>query len=105
LGLFGISGLPRKEDDREKRQVEQAQKARCHRPPPRRGKRAVFEGEGDGSEWRNARVPSPANVRKTKTGIEGLAASIAAHGLLQYLQVGPEGESFEVLPALGSNQS
>jgi hypothetical protein len=26
--------MPRKEDDREKRQVEQAQKARCHRPPP-----------------------------------------------------------------------
>jgi hypothetical protein len=29
LGLFGIDGLPRKEEDREKRQVEQAQKARC----------------------------------------------------------------------------
>ena len=55
LGLFGINGLPRKEDDREERQVEQAQKACCHRPPPR-GKRAVFEGEGDGSEWRNARA-------------------------------------------------
>ena len=26
LGLFGINGLPRKEDDREKRQLEQAQK-------------------------------------------------------------------------------
>src|SRR5271170_4945264 len=34
-------------------------------------------------------VPSPANVRKTgtTTGIEELAASIAAHGLLQNLQV------------------
>src|SRR5271165_2509222 len=31
-------------------------KSRCHRPPPRRGKRAVFEGEDDGSEWRNARA-------------------------------------------------
>jgi hypothetical protein len=47
LGLFGINGLPRKEDDWEKRQVEQAQKARCHRPPPRRGKRAVFGGGRD----------------------------------------------------------
>jgi len=37
----------------------------------------------------NRLVPSPANVRKTgKTlGIEELAASIAAHGLLQNLQV------------------
>lgn len=36
-------------------------------------------------------VPSPDNVRKTdtKTGIEELAASIAAHGLLQNLQVRP----------------
>ena len=36
-------------------------------------------------------VPSPLNVRKTgtKTGIEALAASIAAHGLLQNLQVRP----------------
>ncbi len=43
-------------------------------------------------------VPSPANVRKAKTGIEGLAASIAAHGLLQNLQVRPaNGDSFEVL--------
>jgi ParB family transcriptional regulator, chromosome partitioning protein len=43
-------------------------------------------------------VPSPANVRKTKTGIEGLAASIAAHGLLQNLQVRPaKGGSFEVV--------
>ena len=32
-------------------------------------------------------VPSPANVRKVKTGIDGLAASIAAHGLLQNLPV------------------
>jgi ParB family transcriptional regulator, chromosome partitioning protein len=42
-------------------------------------------------------VPSPLNVRKTKTGIEGLAASIAAHGLLQNLQVRPTGEEFEVV--------
>jgi ParB family transcriptional regulator, chromosome partitioning protein len=45
-------------------------------------------------------VPCPANVRKTgrKSGIEGLAASIAAHGLLQNLQVRPtNGESFEVV--------
>jgi ParB family chromosome partitioning protein len=43
-------------------------------------------------------VPSPSNVRKTKTGIDGLAASIAAHGLLQNLTVRPcNGESFEVL--------
>jgi ParB family transcriptional regulator, chromosome partitioning protein len=46
-------------------------------------------------------VPSPANVRKTyaKTGIEGLAASIAAHGLLQNLQVraSGKGDSFEVV--------
>jgi ParB family chromosome partitioning protein len=45
-------------------------------------------------------VPCPANVRKTgrKSGIEGLAASIAAHGLLQNLQVRPTGgESFEVV--------
>jgi ParB family chromosome partitioning protein len=43
-------------------------------------------------------VPSPANVRKVKTGIEGLAASIEAHGLLQNLQVRPaKGDSFEVL--------
>jgi ParB family chromosome partitioning protein len=43
-------------------------------------------------------VPSPANVRKTKTGIEGLAASIAAHGLLQNLQVRPAtDEDFEVV--------
>jgi len=36
-------------------------------------------------------VPSPTNVRKTgaKDGIEALAASIAAHGLLQNLQVRP----------------
>jgi ParB family chromosome partitioning protein len=34
-------------------------------------------------------VPSPANVRKTgaKIGIDALAASIKAHGLLQNLQV------------------
>ena len=43
-------------------------------------------------------VPSPANVRKVKTGIDGLAASIAAHGLLQNLTVRPvNGNSFEVL--------
>ena len=36
-----------------------------------------------------ALVPSPANVRKTGTmnGIDELAASIEAHGLLQNLQV------------------
>jgi ParB family chromosome partitioning protein len=39
----------------------------------------------------NALVPSPANVRKTgtKIGLAELAASIAAHGLLQNLQVRP----------------
>jgi ParB family chromosome partitioning protein len=39
----------------------------------------------------NTLVPSPANVRKTgvKIGIDELAASIAAHGLLQNLQVRP----------------
>jgi ParB family transcriptional regulator, chromosome partitioning protein len=45
-------------------------------------------------------VPSSANVRKTgtKTGIEELAASIAAHGLLQNLQVRPvKNGSFEVV--------
>jgi ParB family chromosome partitioning protein len=43
-------------------------------------------------------VPSPANVRKTKTGIEGLAANIAALGLLQNLQVRPtNGKRFEVV--------
>jgi ParB family chromosome partitioning protein len=45
-------------------------------------------------------APCPANVRKTgrKTGIEGLAASIIAHGLLQNLQVRPSAdESFEVV--------
>jgi len=43
-------------------------------------------------------VPSPDNVRKTKTGIDGLAASIAAHGLLQNLTVRPaSGKNFEVL--------
>jgi len=45
-------------------------------------------------------VPSPLNVRKTgtKTGIEALAASIIAHGLLQNLQVRPgKGDTFEVL--------
>jgi ParB family transcriptional regulator, chromosome partitioning protein len=45
-------------------------------------------------------APCPANVRKTgrKTGIEGLAASIIAHGLLQNLQVRPStDESFEVV--------
>jgi ParB family chromosome partitioning protein len=39
----------------------------------------------------NALVPSPANVRKlgSKIGIDELASSIAAHGLLQNLQVRP----------------
>ena len=37
-------------------------------------------------------VPSPDNVRKTDrlSGIEQLAASIEAHGLLQNLQAKPE---------------
>ena len=40
----------------------------------------------------NKLKPSPANVRKTATdtGIEELAASIAAHGLLQMPVVAPE---------------
>jgi ParB family chromosome partitioning protein len=43
-------------------------------------------------------VPSPDNVRKIKTGIESLAVSIAAHGLLQNLQVRPgNGDTFELL--------
>jgi ParB-like nuclease domain len=43
-------------------------------------------------------VPSPDNVRKTKTGIEGLAANIEALGLLQNLQVRPaNGKGFEVV--------
>jgi len=45
-------------------------------------------------------VPSPLNVRKTgaKDGIKALAASIAAHGLLQNLQVRPAAEGrFEVV--------
>jgi ParB family transcriptional regulator, chromosome partitioning protein len=44
-------------------------------------------------------VPSPANVRKTgAAGIEELAASIEAHGLLQNLQVRPStGGTFEVV--------
>lgn len=48
----------------------------------------------------NRLVPSPANVRKTGTGIgvEELAASIAAHGLLQNLQVRPaKGGKFGVV--------
>jgi ParB family chromosome partitioning protein len=48
----------------------------------------------------NKLIPSPANVRKTGalTGIEELAASIAAHGLLQNLQVRPgEKGKFEVV--------
>lgn len=48
-------------------------------------------------------VPSPANVRKTggNDGIEELAASIEAHGLLQNLQVrpGPKGK-FEVVAGM-----
>jgi ParB family transcriptional regulator, chromosome partitioning protein len=43
-------------------------------------------------------VLSTGNVRKIKTGIESLAVSIAAHGLLHNLQVRPgNGETFEVL--------
>jgi ParB family chromosome partitioning protein len=45
-------------------------------------------------------IPSPANVRKTgaHAGIEALAASITAHGLLQNLQVrGGAGGKFEVV--------
>ncbi len=45
-------------------------------------------------------VPSPANVRKTgaSVGIEELAASIQAHGLLQNLQVRDgKGGKFEVV--------
>lgn len=48
----------------------------------------------------NKLIPSPANVRKTGalTGIEELAASIAAHGLLQNLQVRPGDKGkFEVV--------
>lgn len=47
----------------------------------------------------NRLVPCPANVRKTGNGIgiDELAASIAAHGLLQNLQVRPgKGGKFEV---------
>ncbi len=42
-------------------------------------------------------VVSADNVRKTKTGIEGLAASIAAIGLLHNLQVHPNGGNFQVI--------
>jgi ParB family chromosome partitioning protein len=48
----------------------------------------------------NKLIPSPANVRKTGalTGIEELAASITAHGLLQNLQVRPgEKGKYEVV--------
>jgi ParB family chromosome partitioning protein len=48
----------------------------------------------------NKLIPSPANVRKTGSGagIEELAASIAAHGLLQNLQVRPAPKGkFEVV--------
>lgn len=48
----------------------------------------------------NRLIPSPANARKTGTGlgIEELAASIAAHGLLQNLQVRPgTGGKYEVV--------
>lgn len=48
----------------------------------------------------NKLVPSPANARKTDalTGIEELAASIKAHGLLQNLQVrATTGGKFEVV--------
>src|SRR3954447_9745412 len=42
-------------------------------------------------------VPSPANVRKAKTDVAGLAASIMAHGLLQNLQVCANGGNYEVV--------
>src|SRR3954467_15354801 len=42
-------------------------------------------------------VSSPANVRKAKTDVAGLAANIMAHGLLQNLQVCPNGETYEVV--------
>src|SRR3954470_21772573 len=42
-------------------------------------------------------VPSPANVRKAKTDVTGLAANIMVHGLLQNLQVCPNGETYEVV--------
>jgi ParB family chromosome partitioning protein len=48
----------------------------------------------------NQLIPSPENVRKTggKDGIEALAASIAAHGLLQNLQVRPaKDDQYEVV--------
>jgi ParB family chromosome partitioning protein len=48
----------------------------------------------------NHLVPSTANVRKTRAslGIDELAASIAAHGLLQNLQVRPSAKGrFEVV--------
>jgi hypothetical protein len=48
----------------------------------------------------SALVPSRANVRKTgsKIGIDELASSIAAHGLLQNLQVRPVAdEKFQVV--------
>ena len=48
----------------------------------------------------NKLVPSPANVRKTgaSEGIDELAASIAAHGLLQNLRVRPgTNGTFEVV--------
>jgi ParB family chromosome partitioning protein len=53
----------------------------------------------------NRLIPSPANARKTHPhcGIEELAASIAAHGLLQNLQVRPvKGGKYEV--AAGSRR-
>ena len=52
----------------------------------------------------NKLIPSPANVRKTGAmlGIEELAASIAAHGLLQNLQVRPadKGDKYEVVAGM-----
>ncbi|WP_394763792.1 ParB/Srx family N-terminal domain-containing protein [Phenylobacterium sp.] len=46
----------------------------------------------------NTLVPSPRNVRKVKADVAGLAASIAADGLLQNLVVAPrEDGKFEVL--------
>ena len=51
----------------------------------------------------NQLIPSKANVRKTGagSGIDELAASIKAHGLLQNLQVRPaEGGKFEVVAGM-----
>jgi hypothetical protein len=70
--------------------------AQCKQPNPKQGNQVMkieltFLGKP---------VPSPANVRKTGAGvgIEELAASIAAHGLLQNMRVraGKSGK-FEVV--------